>query len=70
MWSIPHWQRSRRITPTPKRPPLITPPAAARQLNAQRSGFIVGEATSRPFPAVMIRRWRAADCRPYLFTLP
>ena len=26
----------------------------------------VGAATSRPFPAVMIRRWRAADCRPYL----
>ena len=43
MWSIHHWQKSKRITPTPKRPPLGTPPAAARQLNAQRSGFIVGE---------------------------
>ena len=42
MWSIHHWQKSKRITPTPKRPPLGTPPAAARQLHAQRSGFIVG----------------------------
>ena len=48
MWSIHHWQKSKRITPTPKRPPLITPPAAARQLHAQRSGFIVGEAISLP----------------------
>ena len=39
----PPWAAIGRITPTPKRPPLGTPPAAARQLNAQRSGFIVGE---------------------------
>ena len=43
MWSILQRQSSIPITPTPKRPPLGTPPAAARQLNAQRSGFIVGE---------------------------
>ena len=43
MWSIHRGQKSNHITPTPKRPPLGTPPAAARQLNAQRSGFIVGE---------------------------
>ena len=43
MWSIHRGQKSKHITPTPKRPPLGTPPAAARQLNAQRSGFIVGE---------------------------
>ena len=42
MWSIHRGQKSKHITPTPKRPPLGTPPAAARQLNAQRSGFIVG----------------------------
>ena len=29
-------------------------------------GYLVGAATSRPIPAVMIRRWRAAACRPYL----
>ena len=29
-------------------------------------GYLVGAATSRPFPAIMIRRWWAADCRPYL----
>ena len=43
MWSIHRGQKSKHITPTPKRPPLGTPPAAARQLHAQRSGFIVGE---------------------------
>ena len=48
MWSIHRGQKSKHITPTPKRPPLITPPAAARQLHAQRSGFIVGEAISLP----------------------
>ena len=48
MWSIHRWQKSKHITPTPKRPPLGTPPAAARQLNAQRSSFIVGEAISLP----------------------
>ena len=42
MWSIHRGQKSKHITPTPKRPPLGTPPAAARQLHAQRSGFIVG----------------------------
>ena len=48
MWSIHRGQKSKHITPTPKRPPLGTPPAAARQLHAQRSGFIVGEAISLP----------------------
>ena len=48
MWSIHRGQKSKYITPTPKRPPLGTPPAAARQLNAQRSGFIVGESISLP----------------------
>ena len=43
MWSIHRGQKSKHITPTPKRPPLITPPAAARQLKAQWSVFIVGE---------------------------
>ena len=43
MWSILQRQSSIPITPTPKRPPLGTPPAAARQLHAQRSGFTVGE---------------------------
>ena len=43
MWSIHRGQKSKHITPTPKRPPLGPPPAATRQLNAQRSGFIVGE---------------------------
>ena len=43
MWSIHRWQKSKHITPTPKRPPLGTPPAAARQLKAQWSVFIVGE---------------------------
>ena len=65
MWSIHRGQKSKHITPTPKRPPLGTPPAAARQLHAQRSGFIVGEAICLPFSAVMIRRWRAVNDRPY-----
>ena len=42
MWSIHRGQKSKHITPTPKRPPLGTPPAAARQLHAQRSAFTVG----------------------------
>ena len=47
MWSIHRGQKSKHITPTPKRP-LGTPPAAARQVNALRSGFTVGEAISLP----------------------
>ena len=30
MWSIHRGQKSKHINPTPKRPPLGTPPAAAR----------------------------------------
>ena len=48
MWSIHRGQKSKHITPTPKRPPLGTPPAAARQLHAQRSGFTVGAIIDRP----------------------
>ena len=60
MWSIHRGQKSKHITPTPKRPPLGTPPAAARQLHAQRSGFTVGAIIDRPLATphpLHLSRW-------------